>query len=261
VTSLRVLTLNIWNCQGPWRKRLRLIRRELEALAPDLVGLQEVMCHDATQTDQARDIAAGLGYHMAYGPASQLGDGPQFGNAVLSRFPILAQHIVPLPGKATEESRAVLHVAVDAPGGRLAFFATHLDWKPEHGDVRVGQVAAILDAVNALAPGAEVPAVLVGDFNAGPETEEVRLVCAPCEDRVPFADCFAAAGDGSPGHTFARSNRYAAKGCERSQRIDYVFSRPDRVGRGEPLLARVVCTTPAGGVFASDHYGVYAEIR
>ena len=264
MTRLRILTLNIWNRQGPWRKRLALIRRELEALQPDIVGLQEVMS-DGGETSQAHELAKGLGFHVAYGGASRTGGGGYFGNAVLARYPLAAVNNVPLPGEAGEEARAVFHAAVDAPCGHVPFFVTHLDWKAAHGHVRVRQVAAVLDAVNRLAPADGFPAIVVGDFNAAPETDEVRCVCegrSGSGARLPFVDCFAAAGDGTDGHTFARSNRYAAKGSDRSQRIDYVFSRGlDPAGVGAPLVARVVCTTPQGGAFASDHYGVYVELR
>jgi len=39
VDILRVVTLNIWNNQGPWPERLRLIRKELPTLDAHLVGL------------------------------------------------------------------------------------------------------------------------------------------------------------------------------------------------------------------------------
>ena len=262
MTRLRVMTLNIWNGQGPWQKRLRLIRRELRQLAPDIVGLQEVMHHPERHIDQAKEVAAGLGYHVAFGPASTW-DGMRFGNAVLSRFPIVAVNEVLLPGVSTHESRALLHVAVESPWGRIPFFVTHLDWEPDHGHVRARQVAAIIDTMNALAPEDQglFPAVLVGDFNADPDSNEMQLLGAASGAGGPLADCFAVAGDGTAGYTYARSNRYAAQDCERNQRIDYIFSRPDPARRGAALVARLVCTTPNGGVFPSDHYGVYAELR
>ena len=68
---LKLVTLNIWNKQGPWPERLALIRAELEALDADIVGLQEVLRSDqddATQADEIADALAGGAYpHRAYG--------------------------------------------------------------------------------------------------------------------------------------------------------------------------------------------------
>jgi endonuclease/exonuclease/phosphatase family metal-dependent hydrolase len=265
VPRLRILTLNIWNRQGPWRKRLCLIQRELQSLDPDLVGLQEVMRHQPGSIDQASEIAAGLGYHVAYGAASRSSGGGEFGNAVLSKYPILVVENVSLPGEPSEEARSLLHVEVDAPVGRVPFFTTHFAWKPEHSQVRLRQAVAVVDAIDAATVPGGFPALLVGDFNADPDAEEMRVIRegrSTAGRGAPFIDCFGAAGDGSPGHTFASSNRYAANGCEKNQRIDYIFTRGvARGARGDVVLARVACLTPQGRVFASDHYGVYAEIE
>ena len=55
---LRVVTLNIWNRQGPWRERLPLIRDGLAALAPDVVGLQEVLGAQRTPEQVLQDFEA-----------------------------------------------------------------------------------------------------------------------------------------------------------------------------------------------------------
>src|SRR5271156_6682064 len=95
---LRVLTLNIWNRQGPWERRLAMIRDAIVALEPDLIGLQEVLHHNAEATDQADEIAKGLGYSVAFGEAFDIGGGLRFGNAALSRFPIVEKQNFALPG-------------------------------------------------------------------------------------------------------------------------------------------------------------------
>src|SRR5436190_15132835 len=125
---LRVLTLNIWNRQGPWEQRLALIRRGIERLAPDLIGLQEVLRLRGAPRSQAGEIADGLGYHEAYGPAWDIGGGLEFGNAVLSRFPVTREEAIALP-TAAEEPRCLLHAEIDAPCGPIPFFVTHLNWK------------------------------------------------------------------------------------------------------------------------------------
>jgi endonuclease/exonuclease/phosphatase family metal-dependent hydrolase len=263
VDRLRVLTLNIWNKQGPWADRARLIRRGLESLAPDLVGLQEVLHHDAEPIDQAQELAAGLGYHVAYASAWHIGGGLQFGNAVLSRWPIGAADNFPLPGEPGVESRALLYARCDAPFGAIPVFCTHLDWKFHHGYLRERQVAFIAERVHELAPTDGFPPILMGDFNAEPDSDEIRFLRGLHTLRgrsVYFADCFGLAGEGA-GFSFAGSNAFARKLREPDRRIDYIFVRgPDRQLRGEPLAARVVFTEPEGEIFPSDHYGVLAEI-
>src|SRR5438270_3339225 len=58
----------------PYTTLFRSIRRELAALKPDLIGLQEVLHLDGDDTvggDQAREIADGLGYHVAFASADR----------------------------------------------------------------------------------------------------------------------------------------------------------------------------------------------
>src|SRR5262249_43543330 len=108
---LKLLTLNIWNRQGPWERRLPLIREGVRRLAPDLVGLQEVLHLDGGGPDQAEDVAAGLGYHVVFGRAWAIwGGGLDFGNALLSRWPIVDKMCWELPVvEGSEEHRSLLY--------------------------------------------------------------------------------------------------------------------------------------------------------
>ena len=264
--TLRVVTLNIWNNQGPWPERLRLIRKELPTLDAHLVGLQEVLHLDAAGTpDQAQAIAEGFGYYTAFASAWHIGGGLQFGNALLSRFPIADAQSFLLPVEEGDETRALLYCSVDAPCGRIPVFVTHLSWQLHRSDVRQQQVAFIVARIKELAPVDGFPPVLLGDFNAEPESDEIRYLRgfnARLGRSVYFADCFAAAGDGSPGYTYARENPFALRAHEPNRRLDYIFVRgPDRQLRGEPLSAKRCFTVAEGGVFPSDHYGVFAEIQ
>ena len=260
-----MLTLNIWNRQGPWEARLALIRRGIAALGPDLIALQEVLHHDDAAEDQADEIARGLGYQVAFGSAWHIGGGLQFGNAVLSRFPIVDRHDWQLPGNHDDETRSLLHVDVDAPCGRVPFFSTHLNWKMHESSIRVRQVEFIAARILEVAPIGSFPPIIAGDFNAEPDSDEIRFLRgyhAIGGQSVYFADCFHCAGSGGPGTTFARRNAYAALVHEPDRRLDYLFVRgPDRQFRGEPLHARVVLDEADDGVFPSDHFGLYAEIR
>jgi len=259
---LRILTLNIWNRQGPWEQRLARIRAGIQRLAPDVIGLQEVLERDGDS--QADAIREGLGYQAAFGLAHDLGGGVRFGNAALSRWPITASRVFPLAVGTADEHRSLLLAEIASPFGELPFFVTHLNWKLHHGVVREQQVVEIAGHIKAEAPISGLPAVLVGDFNAEPETAEIRFLKGLQSlggKSTFFADCFGITGSG-PGFTFdATRNPFAAPTHEYPRRIDYIFARgPDKALRGEPLHARVVMEEVEDGVAATDHHGVYAEI-
>jgi endonuclease/exonuclease/phosphatase family metal-dependent hydrolase len=280
--------LNIWNRSGPWPARLSLIRKELAALRPDVLGLQEVLrqaspgaspvgawqapvsAPDDGTHDQATLIGAGYMGYVAYARAMDYGNGLAFGNAVLSKFPISEYRAFELPGRETGEVRVLLYTVVDLPAGKLPVFVTHLNWKLHQGSVRVRQVEFICEKIRELEPIDEsrLPPVLMGDMNADPDSDEMRYMrgLATLGDRsVYFADSWVYGGDGTPGYTFDRRNRFAAIAHEPPRRIDYIYVRgPDSKLRGEPLETRLAFATSEpgsqGDVFPSDHFGLVTEL-
>ncbi|MFO0567712.1 MAG: endonuclease/exonuclease/phosphatase family protein [Polyangiaceae bacterium] len=274
--TLRIATLNIWNKAGPWPERCALIRKQLGELRPDVIGLQEVLRLTVDgkpkldpESDQATELAEGLGYEIAYAPAMHYGGGLLFGNALLSRHPIREQASIELPGREPGEARALLYALVETPFGLLPVFVTHLNWKLHHGSIRLLQTRFIAEKIFELCPVDEsrLPPVLMGDLNAGPEADEIRYLSghATVEAKsVYFADAWVYAGEG-PGYTFDRKNRFAALAHEPPRRIDYIFVRgPDRLLRGEPLSTRLAFHQASGPrealVWPSDHFGVVSDI-
>jgi endonuclease/exonuclease/phosphatase family metal-dependent hydrolase len=286
---LRVATLNIWNRSGPWPERLRLIREQLRILDPDVLGLQEVLrtvspgeepngtwtapasASQDLAADQASAIGAGTHPKIAYGAAMDYGSGLMFGNAVATRYPIVETRTFELPGRETGEVRSLLYALIDHPRGKLPVFCTHLNWKLHHGSVRVRQVRAICERIKELAPtddGDHLPPVLMGDFNADPDSDEMRFMrgLATIDGQtVYFADAWVYGGDGSPGYTFDRRNRFAALAHEPPRRIDYIYVRgPDSKLRGEPVRTRLAFATKhetaAGDLWPSDHFGIVSDL-
>ena len=137
---------------------------------------------------------------------------------------------------------------MQTPHGELPVFVTHLNWKLHHGSVRLRQVVAIAERICELCPigEARLPPVLMGDFNADPDSDEIRFLrgAATIDGKsVYFADAWGHAGQG-PGYTFDRKNRFAALAHEPPRRIDYIFVRgPDRLFRGEPIATRLAFCT------------------
>ncbi|MGN9844424.1 endonuclease/exonuclease/phosphatase family protein [Nonomuraea sp. H19] len=262
MTTIRVATLNVWGTNGPWPQRLALIRRELARLRPDVVGLQEVMRED--DYCQAREIAEGLGYEIAYGPASEC-DGRIQGNAVLSRLPINERREFTLPLGGCEP-RALLYVLVETLYGELPCFVTHLNWQQDHGAIRLAQLRYVVARVGELS-GADLPPVLMGDLNADPDSDEIRYLrglAVVDGESVYFADAWTYGGDGSAGATFDRANDYARHAREPSRRIDYIFTGGDELFRGEPLRTALAFTEPelldGVRVWPSDHFGLVSDI-
>ncbi len=257
-----VLTLNIWNRAPPWEERLAMIRAGIEKLQPDVIALQEVVELPEVDFDQARLIAKDFGYEAVVGRA----EGSNFlSNAVLSRFPVVKGEVVPLVDEGHPEGRCVVLTRLATPWGALPFACTHLNWKLHQGHVRCAQVRHVVRALDEFHAAGDMPAVLAGDFNAEPDSDEMRYLRGatglggPC---VYFNDAWLAAGDGSPGFTFAQRNPYAALSREPDRRLDYVFVRgPDEHVRGVPLECRVCFDEPEGEVWASDHFGVFARIE
>jgi endonuclease/exonuclease/phosphatase family metal-dependent hydrolase len=262
-TRVRVLTWNLWWRFGPEERRRPAIAATLAALDPDVVALQEVW-GEPGGTNFAAELAEGLGFDSAYAARLEL-DGVQFGNAVLSRWPITSSTPTPLPAPPeADEQRLVLRADVDGPRGPLQVFSTHLNWRFDHSAVRQQQVRAIAEVVAGARPRT-YPPVLCGDFNAVPDSDEIRMLtgraAGPVEGLV-FHDAWEAAGDGGPGHTWSNANPYAVLDLEPDRRIDYVLvGWPKAGGAGHVTSCEVVGTSPVDGVVPSDHYGVLAELR
>jgi len=256
VTELTVATLNIWHDAGPWWLRSELIQAELERLEPDLVGLQEVLSYGAGR-GQAEQLAAPLGYDVVFGAASRRPDGDLFGNALLTRLPVRRRATVPLPSDGVEP-RSLLCALVDTPAGELPVFVTHLAWEPDLGAVRAEQVRAVLAAITEFvdARPATLPALLLGDFNTVPGTQEL----GPLD--TGWVDAWSVAGEG-PGITFDPENDYARAWEEQPQRLDYVYLQADgRVCVREAETAFAVPTSIDGlRVWPSDHYGVRCRLE
>ena len=80
--------------------------------------------------DQAVELGEALGFYVVYGRSLTLegwGGGLEFGNALLSRYPVLAADGATVD--AGDEPRTLLYAKVATPFGELPVFVTHLSWK------------------------------------------------------------------------------------------------------------------------------------
>jgi len=125
--------------------------------------------------------------------------------------------------------------------------------------------AAVLAAFVAEVQSRRYLTVVCGDFNAGPDSDEIRLLngrSQPPVDGLVFYDAWEIAGDGGPGFTWANSNPLAGVAMLPDRRIDYIFTAwPRRGSLGHPLNCRLLGANPLDDLDISDHYGIYADLR
>ena len=267
--TLRFLTLNLWGENGPWQGRMELLLDGLAAVAPDVIGLQEVRDVPGRVPNQAEEIARRYGWHHVFAPSTAWGGGHE-GLAIVSRFPIGSHEAKPLPHSAENEGRIVLSARIDDPAKPFWVHTTHLAYRMNEGQKREDQVLFV-DQVIAAHANDHIQ-VLMGDFNTVPDSDEIRWLSGMTTldgRRVAYQDAWARARPREEGVTWASANPYVGlmHWLPPDRRLDYIFTtqvRRDR--RGMVHDARVVFDQPgetAAGerVFISDHFGVIADIQ
>jgi endonuclease/exonuclease/phosphatase family metal-dependent hydrolase len=262
---LRCLTLNLWGAESPLPQRMAIVAQGIVEHAPSVVALQEVREVPGQLANQAETLAQATGYRHVFAPATPFGGGHE-GLAILAREEILEHAHVELPHARTDERRVLLSARLRHGQGSVWVHTTHLNYRLTHGKEREDQVQAIEAAIAARA--CEVPQILMGDFNARPEADEIRWLRGQVTlggRRTYFQDAWERLHPGEPGWTWARSNPYTAKLAflEPDRRLDYIFVTPMRGnGRGTIHACDMVFREPAADhVFASDHYGLLAEVQ
>jgi endonuclease/exonuclease/phosphatase family metal-dependent hydrolase len=157
-SALRVATWNIHGAIGSdGRYAPDRIVGVLQEIGADVVALQEVASQEA-HTSFLADLERETGYHVVAGLLRQR-HGTDFGNAILSRFPVRSVERLDL-AVAYCEPRGALDVCIDLGlQPLLRVVATHLGLRPYE---RREQVRRILAKVERATPH---PTLLMGDLN------------------------------------------------------------------------------------------------
>jgi len=234
--TFRVMTYNIQHGAGADNKiDFARTAAAINAEHPDIVALEEVD-KGVLRTDK-RDLTAELAALTGltgYFSNNFNFQGGEYGNAVLTRFPILEQtntHYVMLRPK---EQRGIIQLTLDVHGRRMLFMVTHIDYRRENEE-RLLNVAEIKSVI-AQHPG--LPMILCGDFNDFPNTPVYNAM------RQSFDDTWDLIGQGN-GWTFPSPKP--------KERIDYIWLSPDK--SVEPLKVWVPDTQ------ASDHRPLVGDFR
>jgi endonuclease/exonuclease/phosphatase family metal-dependent hydrolase len=276
---MRVLTFNILNIEFDYPQRRPLIAAGIQALGPDVIGFQEAAFGPlAPGGDQVRELLDGQGYQVLHQFDHESAPPQLEGNCIASRWPItLVEQInYPETDRLRGHSLAAQIARVDAPDpiGPFLFVNNKPAWRLHHEYERETQAVQLVKAIEKQSRRDWFPTVITGDFDAAPDRASIRFFTGRQSlERysTEYWDAWESIHGNSdlPGFTWVIDNPLVAPVAERlcgdrpRRRIDYIFvanrylqDRPARI-----TDCRVVLDQPVDGVWASDHFGVVADIE
>jgi endonuclease/exonuclease/phosphatase family metal-dependent hydrolase len=262
-STVRVATWNVWGRYGEdWKLRQEGIEEALLGVSPDLVCLVETWRQGETTQPQLVASELGLSHHHFVGEWEQ--EDWVSGVGFVSRWPMSAPIVRPLRDADGSGFGQGAYVVVDGERGPIQLFLAMLDYPLGASARRQAQARELARFVSEVT-SASHPTFVCGDFNAGPDSDEVRMLTGRSASAVPdvvFYDAWEMAGDSTPGYTWSNRNPLAAVGLYPDRRFDYILSAWPRLnGAGHPLHCSLLGVRPPDQVQLSDHYGVVADLR
>jgi endonuclease/exonuclease/phosphatase family metal-dependent hydrolase len=260
-TTIRVATWNVWGRYGDWMPRQEGIERALAAGTPDIVCMVESW--SAPDQTQAALVASRLGFEHSLFVGDWQQEDWTSGIGLVSRWPVTKHDYRALAVEGGGPG-AALFALIDGPRGPIQLFVVMLDYPLDASGVRQDQVRQLAGFIQELTRR-RYPIVVCGDFNAGPDSDEIRMLTGRTDTAAPglvFYDAWELAGDGTPGLTWSNANPLAAVAMYPDRRFDYVFSAWPRLGAtGHPVRCELLGVLPTNEPQLSDHYGVMADLR
>jgi endonuclease/exonuclease/phosphatase family metal-dependent hydrolase len=260
---MRVVTQNVWGRRGAWSLRREVLKRGLADLRPDIVSFQEVV--NTPDYDMVRDLM-GPGYEVVYQERPEA-DGQAA--AIASRWPLVGT--AELEQRVTERvdsaaTTLVAEVAAPEPIGPVMVVNHVPSWQLDFAVERELQSRAAAELVEKLIDGRRIHVILAGDITDPPESSSVRFWTgrqALGGVSVSYRDAWESVHPGEEGATYARENPILADPDWPFRRLDYILIRCGL--HGGPTLGIARCERlfcePVGGVWASDHFGVMADLE
>ncbi|MDQ0338920.1 endonuclease/exonuclease/phosphatase family metal-dependent hydrolase [Caldalkalibacillus uzonensis] len=204
------MTFNIHHGRGiDGKLNLDRIAKTIHQTGADLIGLNEVdrrFSKRSQYQDQITELAKRLKMEYAFGSSiaidqTRAGTKGEYGNGLLSRFPIMKWENHLFQSIKGIENRGVLHVTVNIEGLSINVFVTQLSLYPPLHKQQVNHVLDLLQDCRG-------PAIVLGDWNMRPYGHRWRKMTCHVQD------VWDVKGEGK-GATFpSRQPRF---------RIDYIF--------------------------------------
>ncbi len=245
--ELRVATWNLFWCLGypknEWSRASKAVRyfrhREdrtevmriadaLRGLRLDILGVQEIDGGSRRNGgfDQREHVRRSLVMrHVSYAPDRSWFGYCDDGNAIISKRPPLRTARIPLPYRIERRNAIVNTIRHD--GKEIDVYVTHFGAHRTNKSERCAQAKAIHDRITS----AKRPAILIGDLNCEPGSEEYRVLCGT-------------------GTLYGRAHAPTYPAFRPTKRYDHILCTPD--------LSIIECRTI--NTEHSDHLPVFARI-
>ncbi|MBI4368128.1 MAG: endonuclease/exonuclease/phosphatase family protein [Candidatus Omnitrophica bacterium] len=242
---MKIVTLNTWGTYGPHEERVKVFLNALPGLAPDIIALQEV--NNPRLTEQIKKIL----------PLPHSFDSYEAGLVILTRFKIQTSEILrytTISSTETEKRHAIL-VDLEVEEVNLTVANTHLAWKSEDEEARLGQAEELIQAVHKRG----VPALLTGDFNDGPGSRPIQAI-----REAGYQDVYERLHPDEAGFTWDNRNPFIQTHSVKfpDRRIDFIFAHNTFADQYVFESAGLVFNrASAEGIYPSDHFGVIATIK
>lgn len=281
---MKLLSWNIqWGRGLDGRVDLARIVSEAARFADfDILCLQEVADNypelpGADRGNQFERLARRYpGHTVVEGPAICQSDGRvrRFGNLLLSRYPVVVHRVHPLAwppdGAQPSMPRSAIEALVATPAGVIRVVTTHLEYysniqrtaqaKQLHS-LHVEACARAHELRRSAPRGSGVftplpqveSAILCGDLNCAPDSEEIRTLTGPVANGPSFCDAWGAANPGKA-HAATVGLHDREQWPEGPHTRDFILITEDLVARVERVA--VDATTQA-----SDHQPLLLHLR
>jgi endonuclease/exonuclease/phosphatase family metal-dependent hydrolase len=245
--QVKVATLNLFNHMGAWSDRYPLVVEQMAALAPDVIGLQEI----ALNHDQGMEVCRAVNGRMPephYRVKHATSPGQRasvFSIGTLHRIDCLEHEILDLMTFERMAQRLVLGVG----SFRFALVNTHLHHPVEASAERVDQIQRLLAWLDRRE---RLPLVILGDFNAYAGEETVRLL------KSRLRSAYEVANGREPDKTWPTPVNDWDDSPPGT--LDYIFVSPE-FGVMEAGLAFDIPSSDNEHLFPSDHLGLYTVLE
>lgn len=149
----------------------------IKEIAPDFCGINEINCYEAgylsekarkgTPDDQTAFLAEYTGLtHGYFGKAIEFANRGAYGNAVISKHPILESEVISIPDPEIKdengyyETRGIAKVKLDIAGG-ITVLQVHVGLTVAESQNAIMELCRVIDETDG-------PIILMGDFNMRP---------------------------------------------------------------------------------------------